>query len=74
MLAVREDAKETTEVGTGAPATAEEAHPPGFVSAAKREHQNEAAALRQHRLDAKVRAASITIPSGTADQAGETRK
>ena len=50
-MAVQADASMTTEVDTGAPATAEEIHPPGFVSAAKREHRNEAAALRQHRLD-----------------------
>ena len=55
-MAVQADASMTTEVDTGAPATAEEVHPPGFVSAAKREHRNEAAALRQHRLDVvKVR-------------------
>lgn len=51
MAAVKEDAKETTELDTGSPATAEEDHPPQFVSAAKREHQNEAAALRHHRIE-----------------------
>ena len=51
VIAVKEDAKETTELDTGAPATAEEDHPPQFVSAAKREHQNEAAALRHHRIE-----------------------
>lgn len=51
MVAVRADAKGTTELDSSAPATAEEDHPPGFVSAAKREHQNEAAALRNHRLE-----------------------
>ena len=62
-MAVRADASMTTEVDTGAPATAEETHPPGFVSAAKREHRNEAAALRQHRLDVvKVRVLSPQLP------------
>ena len=51
VMAVKEDAKETTEMDTSAPATAEEDHPPQFVSAAKREHQNEAAALRHHRVE-----------------------
>jgi hypothetical protein len=50
VIAVKEDARETTEIDPSAPATLEEEHPPGFVSAAKREHQNEAAVLRMHRL------------------------
>jgi len=53
-IAVKEDARETTELDPGAPATMEEDHPPGFVSAAKREHQNEAAVLRMHRLQVQA--------------------
>ena len=61
MIAVREDAKETTELDTGAPASAEEDHPPGFVSAAKREHQNEAAALRHHRIEFGTQAKPLSL-------------
>ena len=46
VVAVRKDATDTVELP--APTTAEQ-QPPGFTSAAKREHQNEAAVMRQNR-------------------------
>lgn len=50
MVAVREDAKEETEPEAAANAAVQ----PQFQSAAKREHEAEAAAIRQHFLAPEV--------------------